>query len=90
MTSSAPIQNSSVSRFAGSLGPGARLALLAIAAYRLALAPILGGHCRFQPSCSVFAEEAILRYGAALGGRLAVKRLGRCHPGRAGGFDPVP
>lgn len=90
MTSCAPTQNSSAAPSAGSLGLGARLALLAIAAYRLVLAPILGGHCRFQPSCSVFAEEAIRRHGARPGGWLALKRLGRCHPGRAGGFDPVP
>lgn len=90
MTSCAPMPSNSASRCADSLGRGARLALLVIGAYRLTLAPVLGGHCRFQPSCSVFAEEAIRRYGAAHGGWLALKRLGRCHPGRAGGFDPVP
>jgi len=90
MTSSAHTENSSAARSEGSLGLAERVALLAIAAYRLVLAPILGGHCRFEPSCSVFAEEAIRRHGAGPGGWLAVKRVGRCHPGRAGGFDPVP
>jgi len=84
------MENNSASRSAESLDPGARVALLAIAAYRLVLAPVLGGHCRYLPSCSVYAEEAIRRHGSARGGWLSLKRLGRCHPGRAGGFDPVP
>jgi putative membrane protein insertion efficiency factor len=58
--------------------------------YRFLLSPWLGQHCRFEPSCSSYALTAIGRYGAARGGWLAVKRLSRCHPWHAGGFDPVP
>jgi hypothetical protein len=58
--------------------------------YRLLLSPWLGQHCRFEPSCSSYALTAIRRYGAARGSWLAVKRLSRCHPWHAGGFDPVP
>lgn len=58
--------------------------------YRLLLSPWLGQHCRFEPSCSNYALTAIRRYGAARGSWLAVKRLSRCHPWHAGGFDPVP
>ena len=68
----------------------ARLLLLAVEGYRVALSPLLGGFCRYQPSCSVYAEEAIRRHGAREGGLLAVKRLARCHPFHPGGYDPVP
>jgi uncharacterized protein len=54
------------------------------------LSPIFGGACKFQPSCSNYASEAIARYGARHGGILALKRLGRCRPFTHGGFDPVP
>jgi putative membrane protein insertion efficiency factor len=54
------------------------------------LSPLLGGHCRYEPSCSRYAEEAIERHGAAVGLRLACSRLLRCHPFRPGGYDPVP
>ena len=68
----------------------ARLLLLLVEAYRVTLSPLLGGHCRFWPSCSVYAEEAIRRHGARRGARLAARRLLRCHPFHAGGIDPVP
>lgn len=71
-------------------GGAARLLLLLIDAYRVALAPLLGGHCRFWPSCSAYAEEAIRRHGARRGVALAARRLLRCHPFTAGGLDPVP
>ena len=71
-------------------GAVARALLLIIDVYRWTLAPVMGGHCRFVPSCSVYAEEAIRRHGAARGLRLATGRLLRCHPFRAGGLDPVP
>lgn len=58
--------------------------------YRLLLSPFLGQHCRFYPSCSQYALEAIERYGTVHGSWLAVKRLARCHPWHAGGVDPVP
>lgn len=68
----------------------ARLFLLLIDAYRVTLSPLVGGYCRFVPSCSAYAEEAIRRHGAWRGARLAAARLLRCHPFRPGGFDPVP
>ena len=58
--------------------------------YRYALSPMLGWHCRFHPSCSEFALEAVQRHGSACGSWLALKRLCRCHPWHRGGFDPVP
>jgi putative membrane protein insertion efficiency factor len=63
---------------------------LGIDLYRATLAPLLGGHCRFLPSCSAYAEEALRRHGARRGLALATRRLARCHPLTAGGFDPVP
>lgn len=68
----------------------ATLALWLIRAYRLALSPVLGGFCRFVPSCSVYAEEAVQRHGLWRGSRLALRRLLRCHPFNPGGLDPVP
>ena len=71
-------------------GVGARLLLVAIEAYRVTLSPLLGGYCRYLPSCSVYAEEAVRRHGARRGLGLAVGRVLRCHPFRPGGYDPVP
>jgi putative membrane protein insertion efficiency factor len=67
-----------------------RLLQFLIRAYQLLLSPFLGNHCRFTPSCSQYASEAIGRYGAWRGGWLAIKRIGRCHPFCDGGYDPVP
>jgi len=64
--------------------------LLLIEAYRVTLSPLLGGLCRYEPSCSRYAEEALRRHGAGRGASLALRRLARCHPFRPGGFDPVP
>ncbi len=58
--------------------------------YQLALSPYLGQNCRFYPSCSAYAMEAIGRHGAARGTLLAGRRLCKCHPWHAGGVDPVP
>jgi len=63
---------------------------LSIDAYRATLAPLVGGYCRFYPSCSIYAEQALRRHGARRGLVLTLRRLLRCHPFRAGGYDPVP
>ena len=68
----------------------AKLLQLLIKAYQLLLSPFLGSHCRFTPTCSQYASEAIVRYGALRGSWLAIKRIGRCHPFCDGGYDPVP
>lgn len=67
-----------------------RAALAAIRGYQLTLSPFIGGQCRFYPTCSHYAVEAIERHGPWRGGWLAVRRLGRCHPFHPGGVDPVP
>ena len=67
-----------------------RILLALIRGYRYALSPWWGNQCRFTPSCSEFASEAIDRHGPARGSWLALRRLARCHPWRPGGFDPVP
>ncbi|HRD64579.1 MAG TPA: membrane protein insertion efficiency factor YidD [Candidatus Competibacter sp.] len=61
-----------------------------IRAYQLFLSPLLGNHCRFYPSCSQYAREAIERYGVTRGVWLAIRRVLRCHPWHPGGVDPVP
>ena len=58
--------------------------------YRLLLSPWLGGACRFEPTCSVYALGALQRHGAGMGVALTVGRIARCHPWCAGGHDPVP
>lgn len=66
-------------------------ALLAvIRAYRFLLSPWVGRYCRFSPTCSCYAQEAIGTYGAAKGGWLTAKRIARCQPFANGGYDPVP
>lgn len=65
-------------------------AVSAIRAYRYFLSPFFGQHCRFHPSCSAYAIEAIDRHGLFRGGMLALRRLGRCQPLCEGGVDPVP
>ena len=64
--------------------------LLLIRGYQRALSPVLGRNCRYLPTCSQYAYEAVDRFGAARGGWLAIRRLGRCHPFREAGYDPVP
>ena len=58
--------------------------------YRRVLSPLTGVHCRFQPTCSEYASEALRQYGGIQGGWLVLKRLGRCHPWGGSGYDPVP
>lgn len=61
-----------------------------IRAYQYAISPLLGNRCRFHPSCSDYAIEALDRHGFAKGVWLAIRRMGRCHPWHPGGYDPVP
>jgi hypothetical protein len=61
-----------------------------ISGYRKFISPMMGAHCRFYPSCSAYALEAIQLHGAGRGSWLAVRRLSRCHPFHPGGLDPVP
>jgi uncharacterized protein len=67
-----------------------RVALLIVRLYQLGIGPFAGGACRFAPSCSSYAAEAIERHGAMRGLWLAMRRLARCHPFSTPGFDPVP
>ena len=67
-----------------------RLLIWMIRGYRTFVSPLLPPSCRYQPTCSEYAMQAIEQHGALRGSWLAVKRVGRCHPFRKGGFDPVP
>ena len=67
-----------------------QLLLALIQVYRYTLSPFLGQSCRFHPSCSAYAAEALTRYGPLRGSWLAIKRVFRCHPFHPGGHDPVP
>jgi putative membrane protein insertion efficiency factor len=66
------------------------LGIGAIKLYRLTLSPILGGQCRYLPTCSEYAEESVRRYGLWAGSWMALSRLQRCGPMGASGYDPVP
>jgi uncharacterized protein len=68
----------------------ARLLVFLVGAYRWLISPVLPQACRFHPSCSSYAEEALRRHGAWRGGWLATRRVCRCGPWHAGGYDPVP
>lgn len=67
-----------------------QLLMVLVKAYRLLLSPWLGGQCRFEPTCSVYALGALERYGAVWGSYLTLRRLARCQPWCDGGCDPVP
>lgn len=67
-----------------------RLLILLVRGYRLLLSPWLGSGCRFEPTCSAYAQGALEQHGALAGSLLGAGRLLRCHPGCAGGHDPVP
>jgi uncharacterized protein len=69
--------------------PGKAL-ILFIRGYQVSISPLLPAACRYHPTCSAYAIEAVERHGALRGGWMAVRRIGRCHPFRPGGYDPVP
>lgn len=68
----------------------ARVLLSIIGFYRRVISPVTPPSCRFTPTCSAYAEEAVRRYGAGRGGWLALRRIARCHPFGGSGYDPVP
>jgi uncharacterized protein len=72
------------------LSPAGWLLVGLLTVYRRFISPLLGPRCRFYPSCSAYALEAVQLHGALRGSWLAVRRLSRCHPFHAGGLDPVP
>ena len=67
-----------------------KLLILLIGVYRYGLSPFLGNNCRFYPTCSCYAQEAIATHGSLRGIWLTMRRLSRCHPWHEGGLDPVP
>lgn len=67
-----------------------KLLVLIVRFYQLAVSPLMGRNCRFHPSCSEYAIEALERHGGCKGFWLAAKRISRCHPWHPGGYDPVP
>lgn len=71
-------------------GLAVRVALAAIRTYKLMLSPLFTGACRFHPSCSTYAADALCAHGIGTGTWLAVRRLARCHPFGGSGYDPVP
>lgn len=72
------------------MSPLARLIALPVYAYRLIFSPWVGFNCRYQPTCSAYALEALERHGSVRGSILAARRIGRCHPFGGDGYDPVP
>ncbi len=68
----------------------ARILLALIGAYRALLSPLLGRRCRYEPTCSAYAAEAVRRFGAVRGAWMALARVARCHPWAVGGIDRVP
>lgn len=78
------LRNGNVSKIA------CHLVVAMIRAYQFAIRPLLIGSCRFVPSCSEYAIEAVRKYGALRGTWLGIRRIARCHPFGRGGYDPVP
>lgn len=72
------------------MSPLAHLVALPVRAYRLLASPWVGQNCRFQPTCSAYALDALARHGAFRGAWLTVRRILRCRPGGGDGYDPVP
>lgn len=75
-------------KFLGSLLAWPLLGLVWL--YRILISPLLGANCRYEPTCSVYAEQALRRHGGIRGGWLVLRRIGRCHPWGGSGYDPVP
>ena len=67
-----------------------KILIFLVRAYQLAISPYIGAHCRYTPTCSAYFIEAVDKYGALRGSWLGIRRIMRCHPGRPGGYDPVP
>ena len=72
------------------MSPAAYMLSGAVRVYELTLRPVIGANCRFYPSCSAYAREALATHGALRGSALAARRILRCHPFNQGGYDPVP
>jgi putative membrane protein insertion efficiency factor len=70
--------------------PGVRVGLFVVRLYQVLLGPLVGGACRFEPSCSAYAATALEQHGLLRGTKLALRRISRCHPFGSHGFDPVP
>lgn len=71
-------------------GAAKKIIIFLLHCFHYFISPVLGQHCRFYPSCSIYAQIAIKQYGIFRGGWLILKRVGKCHPWHAGGYDPVP
>jgi hypothetical protein len=67
-----------------------KILILFIKFYQYAISPMLASHCRFTPTCSQYAVEALQKHGALKGFWLSVRRISRCHPRNPGGYDPIP
>ena len=72
------------------MSPLARVLVTLIAVYRRVISPLIPSHCRYEPTCSAYAAEAVRVHGALRGTALAARRIGRCHPWGGTGLDPVP
>ncbi|HHW95185.1 MAG TPA: membrane protein insertion efficiency factor YidD [Mogibacterium sp.] len=67
-----------------------KIIIILVRTYQNGISPYLGAHCRYIPTCSQYFIEAVEKYGALKGSWLGIKRILRCHPGKPGGYDPVP
>ena len=67
-----------------------KILIALVRTYQIGISPYIGAHCRYTPTCSAYFIEAVEKYGALKGSWLGIKRILRCHPGRPGGYDPVP
>jgi uncharacterized protein len=86
-----PAAGAGIGAVAAGIGSGAVvLGVGAVKTYQWTVRPLIGPHCRFWPSCSDYAIEALRRHGAAKGSAMAAKRILRCNPWHPGGYDPVP